>query len=139
MRAQSGENMVAVLPYTFGHDQWRVRIKFPENFHPHFLRIDEAVPPGFVERMRANRLPAFRFDGSREDRFHLRLLRPAFLIGREAQIAIGEQVNALGLAARGSGFEVFVSVHGPGKIRQRARALSMALKEFPIVWLSMYV
>jgi len=46
--------------------------------------------------VRAHDFPTFSFEGSAEDSFHPGLLGPAFLIGRDAEVTAGNQVNVLG-------------------------------------------
>lgn len=93
MREQSVENVMAVLPDAFGDDERRVRVKLAKDLHAHLLRIDEAVAPGLVERMRADDGPALGLERLDEDGFHRGLGGPAFLVGRSAKVAIGHEVN----------------------------------------------
>src|SRR2546423_11946768 len=39
-------------------------------------------------------LPSFSLERARQNSFHLSLFRPAFLIGAQAQIAIGHEINS---------------------------------------------
>ena len=96
MGGQAGQDVMAVLPDALGHDQRGIRVELAEHLHAHLLRINEAVLLLLVERMRAHDRPALGFQGLGEDGFHLRLLGPAFLVGREAQVAAGNQVNVFG-------------------------------------------
>lgn len=44
MRAQAGQDVVAVLPDGLGDDEWRIDRNVLENFQSHALAVDEAVP-----------------------------------------------------------------------------------------------
>ena len=111
MGGQAGQHVMAVLPDALGHDQRGVRVEFAEDLHAHLLRINEAVLLLLVEGMRAHDRPAFGLEGLGEDGFHLRLLGPAFLVGREAQIAAGDQVNVFGFHSHRY-FEEIIQVNG---------------------------
>lgn len=93
MSEQTTENVMAILPDTFGNDKGGIGIKFAEDFHAHFLGIDEAMLLLFVERMGADDGPAFRLEGFGEDAFHFGLFGPAFLVGDNAKIAVGDEIN----------------------------------------------
>ena len=93
MRNQTVQQVVGILPDRFGDDQRRVRVQGPENFHAHFLRIDEPVLFRGVIGMGAHGRPALGFERAGEGGFHLRLGGPTHLVGAEAEIAVGEKVG----------------------------------------------
>jgi hypothetical protein len=51
--------MVAVLPDRFGDNQRGAGIKVAEDFHAHFLRINETVVFGGIEMVGADEVPTF--------------------------------------------------------------------------------
>src|ERR1043166_3041534 len=93
VRKQARQKVLAVLPYALRHNQRRFGIQPAKDLHPHLLRINETVLLPLVIRMRPNRRPPLSLESLRQNRFHLRLLRPAFLIGGKPQIAVGHQVS----------------------------------------------
>jgi hypothetical protein len=95
MSQQSVQDMMRILPHRLGHDQRRLRIDFAKNLHPLLLRADEAVPLGLLKRMRPHNLISLGRDGRRQRLLHPLLGRPAFLIGTEAQIAVGDELDLL--------------------------------------------
>jgi hypothetical protein len=97
MGEQTSEKVMAVLPNAFGDDEWGIGIELAKDFHPHLLGIDETMLLLFVERMSADDIPAFGFEGFGEDGFHFGLFRPAFLVCGKTKIAIGEKVGVFGL------------------------------------------
>ena len=95
VRVEAGQDMMAVLPDGFGHDQRRGGIQAPKHFHPHLLGVYEPVLFLGIVRMRANRGPSLRPNRPRQQRFHPRLLGPAFLVGRQPQVAARDQIKLL--------------------------------------------
>src|SRR3954452_6169792 len=89
--------MVTVLPHALSHYKRSIWIQFAEHLHAHLLRVNKTVLLLSIERMRADYLPTFSFEGFRENSFHPGLFRPALLIGGEPQIAIRHQVELFGL------------------------------------------
>jgi hypothetical protein len=96
MGGQAGQDVVAVLPDGLGHNQRGVRVEVAEHPHAHFLGVNEAMLLLFIEGVRAHDLPAFGSQSLDEHGFHLRLLRPALLVGGKPQITAGHQVNMFG-------------------------------------------
>src|SRR5258708_2924886 len=76
---------------------------------------------GLVVRMRAHGLPPFGFQGASQNGFHCGLLGPAFLIGREAQIAIGDKVSVFRFQGR-------VRVHWSNQFRENVRQTERSSK-----------
>ncbi len=106
MGVKPGQDVMAVLPDGFGHDQRGAGIEFAEDFHAHLLGIDEAVLFGRVKGMGADAGPAFGFEGLGEEGLHFGLDGPAFLVGGQAQVAAGHEVNVSG----GQGFGLHVRI-----------------------------
>jgi hypothetical protein len=96
MSEQPMQEMMTVLPNAFGHNERRVRIQVAENLHPHLLGINETMLLLLVEGMSAHGRPALSRQGLGDDTLHFGLFRPAFLIGGQAKIAIGHEVELLG-------------------------------------------
>jgi hypothetical protein len=96
MMLQSGENVVAVLPYGFGDNDRRVGMDLHENIHAHALVIDEAVFQIVAVRVRAAQREALGTQGFCQLLFHLGLRRPADLVCGLAQVAAGDQQNFAG-------------------------------------------
>ena len=86
---------MAVLPNALGNNEGSARVKLPEYFHPHLLRINEAMLFACIERMRPYNFPTLNLKSLGEDFFHFGLFGPTFLVGRKAQIAIGHQIDML--------------------------------------------
>ena len=97
MGEEAREEVMAVLPDGLGDDERGVGVEAAKDFQPGFLGIDEAMFFGFIEGMGADGFPALSSESLGEGVFHFGLLRPAFLIGREAQVAIGNEINVAGL------------------------------------------
>src|SRR5438093_5243503 len=91
---------MAVLPDTLDNHQRRIGIELAENLQTHLLRIDKPVPLGFVVGMRPRDDAALRLQRSLHEGLHARLLRPASLVGRRPQIAVGHELH-LGRPASG--------------------------------------
>ncbi len=96
MREQAGQQVMAILPNALGHDQRRRWVQLAEYLDAHFLRINKTMFLLRVERVSPDALPAFGLQSPAKDRFHSGLFRPAFLVGRQAKIAIGHQIDVLG-------------------------------------------
>ncbi len=91
VRDETGQEVVRILPDGLGDDQRRASIDMGEDLHAFFLRCDEAVALRLLEGMCAHELvPEVRHRGG-ELLFHRGLGRPAFLVGGEAQVAIGDE------------------------------------------------
>src|SRR5258707_4636970 len=122
MRAQAGQNVMAVLPYALSNDQRHVRVELAKHFHPHLLRINEPVLLDRVKAMTSHKLAAFPLQSVREDALHPRLFRPGLLIGTQAQIAISHQINL-------SAFESLVCFHAWAEtVAEKQKAESRKLK-----------
>ena len=93
MRGEASENVMRVLPDGLGDDERRVGINVLEDVHAFALRINEAVFGVRIELVRANQFVAFSLERGGERGFHFLLRRPARLVGREAQIATGDELN----------------------------------------------
>ena len=96
MGAQSGEDMVAVLPYRLGHNQFGVGVDVREHFHAHALVGDETVLLHRIVGVAAFDGDAFFGKGRDDTALHVFLRRPAYLIGGQAQVA-GTQGDGLRL------------------------------------------
>ena len=90
------EQMMAVLPDGFRDDERGGGIELAEDFHAHFLGVNEAVILGRIELVGADAIPALVLEGCNELGFHVGLDGPAFLVGAEAQVAIGHEIGVLG-------------------------------------------
>ena len=95
MGEQAVEQVMAVLPDALRDDERRAGVQLAEHLHAHLLRINEPVLLGRVVGMCANGLPTFGLEGRDKHGFHPGLFRPAFLVGTEAQVAVGHQTNLL--------------------------------------------
>lgn len=104
MRDEAGEDVMAVLPDAFGDDERRVGIEAAEDFHAVFLGINETMAPGGVIGMGAYNRPALGGERAGESGLHFSLLGPAFLIGRQAEVAVGHEINLSWF--QGGGFHV---------------------------------
>src|SRR5258708_12155428 len=89
---------MAVLPDTFGNYERRMRIKSAKHFQACFLTINEPVLLFLFERMPTHHRPAFGVECAGEDDFHFLLFGPAFLIGGQTEIAIGDERDLFGFA-----------------------------------------
>ena len=95
MRGESGEDVMRVLPDGFRNDERRGRVNVFEHFQAFALRINEAVPGRRVVGVRAYDFIALGLDGGAEGVFHCLLRRPANLVGRETQIAAGDELDLI--------------------------------------------
>ena len=77
---QPGQDVMAVLPDAFSDDERGVRIEGPEDFHAHFLGIDETMALGRIPGVRTDQFPALGLEGAGQRGFHPGLLRPAGLV-----------------------------------------------------------
>ena len=93
MRGESGEDVMRVLPDGFGDNERRIGINALEDIHAFALRINKTVSGVLVILVRADDVIAFRLERGGEGGFHLFLRGPADLIGREAQIAAGDELH----------------------------------------------
>ena len=96
MGPEARQDVMAVLPHRFGHDHGGVRVHAAKDLDAHLLGINKAVLFLLVVGVGADDGPAFSLQGAGEGRLHLRLFRPALLVGREAQIAAGDKVSLPG-------------------------------------------
>ena len=92
---QAGQHVMRVLPDRLGHDQAGLGIDLPEDLHPFLLRADEAVLLVRLVGMRPHQFVAGLGHGARQLGLHLLLGRPALLIGRQPQVAAGDQQDLL--------------------------------------------
>jgi len=90
---EAGEQMLAILPDGFCDDQRGLRIELAKHREAHFLGIDETVLLLGVVRVGADDPPPFLAESGRERGLHFGLLRPALLIGGQAEIAVGDQIH----------------------------------------------
>ncbi len=87
MGEQAGENMMAVLPDRFDHDQRRAGRNLAEHLHSVLLAIDKSVTLGRVVRMAPFDLAALAPDRGHDALFSALLCLPALLVGRQPQIS----------------------------------------------------
>ena len=95
MSDQSVQQVMRILPDRFCGDHGRLRIHRAKHFHPFLLRLNESMSLIFLVRMGAHQVVAHLLDHVLQRRFHLRLLRPALLVGCETQIAVGDELDLL--------------------------------------------
>ena len=95
MRGEPGQHMVRVLPHRLGDDQRRVGRNLAEDGHAFALAGDEAVAGAGLLVVGADDLVAGLGDGSAERLLHFLLGRPALLVGREPQVAAGDEIDFL--------------------------------------------
>jgi len=81
--------VMAILPDGFHHHQRRAGRNAAEHFHSALLAIDETVTFGGIAGVAAFDGVAQPPDGACDGFFDARLGRPAFLVGGQAQIAVG--------------------------------------------------
>ena len=91
VRRQAVEDVVRILPRGKGHHQRLLRVDLPEDRAPVLLAVDEAVFFLRIVRMAARHPVALGLDGLRDGSLDLGLLRPALPIGRQPQVAVGNQ------------------------------------------------
>jgi hypothetical protein len=96
MCGQPRQHMVAVLPDRFGDDQRCAWIEVAEDFHAHFLRINETVVFAGIETVGADEFPSFALDGLGQQSFHFGLDWPALLVGGKAEVATGHEISVSG-------------------------------------------
>src|SRR5580698_5493846 len=89
--AQSGQDVVAVLPGGCSKNQPLLGMYLHEDIHPGPLRGNEAVLEGGVIGVSANQLDSLLRKGRGQLLFHVALRRPADLVGREAQVSAGNE------------------------------------------------
>ncbi len=93
---QTLQEMVAILPDRLGNDDWRILRDIAEDLHAVLLAVDETVAPLGVESVSAANFAAFFLDGLDQQSLHGLLGFLAFLVGRGAEIAVGDQDDLLG-------------------------------------------
>src|SRR5690606_12620469 len=62
---QPSQHMMTILPYTFSHYKWNIRIKLAENFHAYPLRVDETMTFHLIVGVTANNVPPTSVNGRR--------------------------------------------------------------------------
>src|SRR5262252_4021405 len=82
---------MAVLPDRFHHHQRRVRRNAAKYLHPMLLAVNESMAFLGVARMPAADVAALPANGVHYGLFCPGLRRPTTLVGRQAQIPIGDQ------------------------------------------------
>jgi hypothetical protein len=87
--------MVAILPDGFRHNERRVFGDGLKDVHSVTLRIEKSVLLLGHVGVSTNNLSAKTFYGLRQGLFHCRLRGPTDLVGVDAEIATGYQVNNL--------------------------------------------
>ena len=91
---QAVQHVMRVLPDGLGNDDRSIGIDaVAEDLHPLLLRLDESVFLVVLVLMGANELIPRRRDGFGQLFFHRLLRRPADLVGAEAQIAVGDELD----------------------------------------------
>lgn len=93
MGNEAVQDLVGVLPYTLGNDQRRILGDVAKHLHSVDLRVDEPVFFFRVARMGAFDFPSLSRETFREFFFHRLLFGPAFLVGGETEVAVGNEVN----------------------------------------------
>ena len=97
MGAETGQDMVAVLPDRFGHHQGCIYWYTGENGHSHTLAIDEPMTFDRVVNMGPVGGPPEVGQSGGQGPFQLLLRRPTGCVRRLAQVAAGNEPNGLGL------------------------------------------
>jgi hypothetical protein len=93
VRRQAGQHVVRILPHGLGNNQRRQRVDAFENLHAFALRGDKSVADIFFVRMGSRDLVAGGGDSFGELLFHLLLGWPTLLIGRQTQVAAGDELD----------------------------------------------
>ncbi len=93
MLKKAWENVVTILPDSFGYHQRRFRMNPRENIHPHSLAADEPVFPLRVIWMSAAEPHPFCLESAAEHLFQSCLCFPADLVGGLSQIPTRNQEN----------------------------------------------
>ncbi len=88
MAVEAVQDVMAVLPNSLHHHQGRAGRDAAEHFHSALLAIDEAVTFNGVAGVTAFDRAAQAANGAHNGFFGARLGRPAFAVGRQAQIAV---------------------------------------------------
>src|SRR5271165_2951562 len=95
MRIKSGQNVVTILPDRFEDNQPRVTRYVPEDVHPMFLALDEAMPDGWMEGVSAADIVSGGANGIDKRGFSAFLGRPTLTVGGRPQVAARDQDNGL--------------------------------------------
>jgi hypothetical protein len=95
VRDQAGKEVMRILPDALGDNERCGGINPGEHSHALFLRGDEAMINILLEGVGADELVAKRGNNLGQLFFHGGLGRPAFFIGRLAEVAVGDQIDAL--------------------------------------------
>src|SRR6266568_3943954 len=93
--AQTGKDVMAVLPHAFSDDQWRVWIEPAKYFNAQLLRINKAVLLGWIIAVGSHHSPTLGLEGLCEEGLHPGLLGPTALVGAQPQVPIGHEINLL--------------------------------------------
>ncbi len=103
MIAQPGQDVVAVLPHGLGDDHGSFPGNALEDLHAHALRPDKAVLLDGIIRVGALEAHPLPGEGGNDALLHRFLSRPADLIGRQTQVAAGDQIGDAGPGHGGGG------------------------------------
>ncbi len=93
MRNQAVQKVVRILPDRFGHDQTRGGVDLAKDLHPFPLRTDEPMLFLPLVGVSPDQLVAKTGHRIGQRLLHLVLRRPAVLVGRQAEVPVGDQEN----------------------------------------------
>ena len=91
MRHESMKQVMGVLPYRFGDNQWCVRIQLGENIHALLLRSNESVSLLFFKSVGSLQLVTTCSHRLSQRLLHFLLRCPAILIGRKTKVTVGNE------------------------------------------------
>src|SRR5258705_9577213 len=95
MISQPRENMITILPYSYGYDQRSLRRNGFEYVHAHTLIPDKAMFQWFIIGMRSSNSNSLNGKCCNNPLFHICLGGPASLVSRQTQISASDKKHLI--------------------------------------------